>query len=180
MDSHDVLIVGGGNAGISLAAKLLRDGVRDVALVESEAVHRYRPLLNYVGAGEASMEDLERPAASVVPDGCTWIEDRVVAVDPDGPSVRTAQGRQIGCSRLVVCPGLEEDWDATPGLEDASAAGWAGSTFDVGTAPRVWPALRALTRGGCSSRCRRSPPRAARPPSSRSSWPATTGDGRAC
>ncbi len=147
MDSHDVLIVGGGNAGISLAAKLLRDGVRDVALVESEAVHRYRPLLNYVGAGEASMEDLERPAATVVPDGCTWIRDRVVAVDPDGPSVRTADGRQIGCSRLVVCPGLEEDWDATPGLADAYAAGWAGSTFVVDTAPLVWPALRALTGG---------------------------------
>ena len=39
MTHHDVLIVGGGNAGISLAARLLRDGAEDVALVESETVH---------------------------------------------------------------------------------------------------------------------------------------------
>ncbi len=66
MEHHEVLIVGGGNAGISLAAKLLRDGADDVAVVESESVHRYRPLLNYVGGGEATMSSLERPADSVV------------------------------------------------------------------------------------------------------------------
>ena len=147
MAHHEVLIVGGGNAGISLAARLLRDGARDVAVVESEAVHRYRPLLNYVGAGEATMASLERPAASVMPPGCTWVQDRVVEVDPDGPSVRTRSGARIGCTTLVVCPGLDEDWDATPGLVEASAAGWAGSTFVVEGARRVWPALRDLTGG---------------------------------
>ncbi len=147
MEHHEVLVVGGGNAGISLAARLLRDGAQDVAVVESESVHRYRPLLNYVGAGEASMSSLERPAASVMPDGCTWIQDRVVAVDVDGPTVTTRDGRRIGCTTLVVCSGLEEDWDATPGLAEAYAAGWAGSTFVVESAPRVWPALRDLTGG---------------------------------
>ena len=147
MTHHDVLIVGGGNAGISLAARLLRDGAEDVALVESETVHRYRPLLNYVGAGEATMASLERPAAKVIPDGCTWINDQVVAVDAAGPSVLTRDGGRIDCSTLVLCPGLEEDWDATPGLAEAYAAGWAGSTFVVETAPRVWPALRQLSGG---------------------------------
>jgi sulfide:quinone oxidoreductase len=147
MEHHDLLIVGGGNAGISLAARLLRDGAHDVAVVESESVHRYRPLLNYVGAGEATMASLERSAARVVPDGCTWIRDRVVSVDPAGPSVLLGDGRRVGCTTLVVCPGLEEDWDATPGLAQASADGWAGSTFVVATAARVWPALRDLTGG---------------------------------
>ncbi len=146
-DHHEVVVVGGGNAGISLAARLLRDGARDVAVVESQAVHRYRPLLNYVGAGEATMASLERPAAEVMPDGCTWIRAEVVAVDPSGPSVLTSDGRRIGCSTLVVCPGLEEDWEATPGLRESYADGWAGSTFVVDTAPRVWPALRELTGG---------------------------------
>ena len=147
MDHHDVLIVGGGNAGISLAAKLLRDGAEDVAVVESEAVHRYRPLLNYVGAGEATMSSLERPAATVMPERCTWIQDQVVAVDAVAPSVVLRGGRRISCTTLVVCPGLEEAWDATPGLAQAYAAGWAGSTFVVESAPRVWPALRDLTGG---------------------------------
>jgi sulfide:quinone oxidoreductase len=147
MERHEVLIVGGGNAGISLAARLLRDGVRGVAVVESQPVHRYRPLLNYVGAGEATMASLEKPAMEVVPEGCTWIREHVVAIDPGGPSALTRDGRRIGCSTLVVCPGLEEDWDATPGLLQSYADGWAGSTFVVGTAPRVWPALRELSGG---------------------------------
>ncbi|MEO6018989.1 MAG: FAD/NAD(P)-binding oxidoreductase [Knoellia sp.] len=147
MDHHEVLIVGGGNAGISLAAKLIRDGAQDVAIVESESVHRYRPMLNYVGGGEATMADLERPAASVMPDDATWIQDRVVSCDPDEPSVTTRDGRTISCTTLIIATGLDEDWEATPGLKQGYAAGWVGSTFLVESAPKVWPALRDLTSG---------------------------------
>ncbi|NYE38144.1 sulfide:quinone oxidoreductase [Nocardioides cavernae] len=152
MRHHDVLIVGGGNAGVSLAARLLRDGAPDVALVESETVHRYRPLLNYVGAGEAVMASLERAASDVVPDGCTWISDRVVSVDLEptgevpGPVVHTGGG-PVSCRALVLCTGLEEDWDATPGLAEAYADGWAASTFTIDGVTRVWPALSGRTRG---------------------------------
>ena len=147
MEHHEVLIIGGGNAGISLAARLLRDGARDVAVVESESTHRYRPLLSYVGGGEATMTSLERPAATVMPDGGTWVRGEVVAVDPREPSVELRDGRRVRCATLVVCSGLEEDWDATPGLHEAYAAGWAGSTFVIDTAPRVWPSLRNLRSG---------------------------------
>ena len=144
---HELLVVGGGNAGISLAARLLRDGAPDVAVIESQPVHRYRPLLNYVGAGEATMASLEKPADEVVPDGCTSIRTEVVAVELDGPAVLTSDGRRISCTTLVVCPGLEEDWEATPGLRECYAGGWGGSTFVVETAPHVWPTLRELSAG---------------------------------
>ena len=144
---HDVLIVGGGNAGTSLAARLLRDGAPDVAVIESRPVHRYRPLLSYVGGGEATMSSLSRPADRVVPDGCTTLRDEVVSVDPSAMSVDTRSGRRFTCRTLVVCPGLDEDWDATPGLREAYDAGWAASTFDDDTAARVWPSLRGLQSG---------------------------------
>lgn len=70
MDRHEVLIIGAGNAGIFLAARLLSDGVRGVTVVAAQPVHRYKPLLNYVAAGEATMADLERPMRDVVPAGC--------------------------------------------------------------------------------------------------------------
>jgi sulfide:quinone oxidoreductase len=146
-ERHDVLIVGAGNAGVSLAARLMKHGARDVALLDRRQVHRYRPLLNYVGAGEATMATLERAQHDVLPEGATWVQDDAVAVDPDGRTVRTHDGRTLGYDTLVLCPGLPEDWDAVPGLRAAYDAGWAGSTFVDTSAPRVWPALRDLTLG---------------------------------
>lgn len=50
-DQHfDVLVIGGGNAGLSAAARLLRKGFGRVAVIEPQTVHTYRPLLSYVGA----------------------------------------------------------------------------------------------------------------------------------
>jgi sulfide:quinone oxidoreductase len=147
VESSEILIVGGGNAGISLGARLIRDGARTVTIVAPQPVHRYKPLLNYVGAGQATMADLERPMADVVPDGCAWIRDSVEAVDPTGPTVRTRGGRTLQPGTLVLCPGLVEDWAATPGLQSAYADGWAASTYVPGSAPQVWPRLSSL-RGG--------------------------------
>lgn len=84
----DVLIIGGGNAGLSAAARLLRRGVTDVAVIESQSVHTYRPLLSYVGSGQASMRSAERTQRSVTPQGCTWIRDSALAVDADTKTVR--------------------------------------------------------------------------------------------
>ena len=147
VERHEVLIVGAGNAGVSLAAKLLRDGARDVAVLDRRQVHRYRPLLNYVGSGEATMADLERAQHDVMPEGATWIRDDVASADPEQRTVTTGTGRTIGYGTLVLAPGLAEDWDAVPGLRAAYEARWAGSTFVDASAPTVWPALRDLTRG---------------------------------
>ncbi|MFW3170827.1 NAD(P)/FAD-dependent oxidoreductase [Geodermatophilus sp. CPCC 206100] len=147
MEHHEVLIVGGGNAGISLGARLLRDGIRDVTIVAPQPVHRYKPLLNYVGGGQATMADLERPMRDVVPEGCGWVRDAVETVDPAAMTVRTRGGPLLHCSTLVLCPGLEEDWAATPGLQRAYADGWAASTYVPGSAPQVWPRLTSLTSG---------------------------------
>jgi sulfide:quinone oxidoreductase len=143
----EILIVGAGNAGISLAAKLLRDGARDIAIVEPSPVHRYRPLLNYVGAGQAPPRDVERPTASVIPAGCRWVQDAVDVVQADARTVRTRRGAVIGYTTLVLCPGMREDWAATPGLQDAYSAGWAGSTYVPSSAPLVWPALKDVREG---------------------------------
>ncbi len=147
MEHHDVVIVGGGNAGVSLAARLLGDGVEDVALVDARPVHRYRPLLNYVAVGEARMRDLERPMRRVVPERVTCVPEDVASVDPVASTVRTTGGRTIGYDRLVLCPGLPEDFAATPGLAAAYDDGWAGSSFVAASAAGEWERLRAVRRG---------------------------------
>lgn len=144
---HDVLVVGGGNAGISLAAKLRRVGCRDVALVEPAQVHHYRPLLSYVAMGMAGLDDLTRPQAAVVPDGCTWYPDRVVSVDADDGVVHLAGGEALGYTDLVLCPGSEVDWEAVPGAADAVRSGNASTSYLPEHAAATWTLLSSLTAG---------------------------------
>ncbi|WP_244373420.1 FAD-binding protein [Rhodococcus sp. ZPP] len=66
-----VMIIGGGNAGLSAAGRLIRRGITDVAVVEPQRVHTYRPLLSYVGGGQAPLRSAERTHRSVTPHRCT-------------------------------------------------------------------------------------------------------------
>lgn len=144
---HDVVVVGGGNAGISLAARLRRDGCRDVAVVEPKTVHEYRPLLSFVAGGTATLEDLRRPQADVVPPGCRWYADRVTAVQPEQRLVRLAGGRELTYGDLVLCPGSHVDWDAVPGAAAAVRTSSAATSYLPELAPRTWEMLSTTTSG---------------------------------
>ena len=144
---HDVVIVGGGNAGVSLAARLRRDGARDVALVDPVDVHRYRPLLNYVGGGQAGMAEVERRQADVIPRGVRWYQDRVTAVDAGSRTIRTAAGLELSAGDLVLCPGMEQDWDAIPGSRQAVFSPAGASTYVDERAAHTWELIAGLRSG---------------------------------
>src|SRR5689334_10629499 len=91
-EAFDVLVVGGGNAGLSVAARLLRRGETRVAVIEPLAVHTYRPLLSYVGGGQAGQSSAERTQESVTPRGCTWLQDAAVSVHTDTRTVQCVSG----------------------------------------------------------------------------------------
>lgn len=144
---HDVVVVGGGNAGLSLAARLRRDGCRDVALVDPREVHVYRPLLSYVAGGQATLAEASRPQAELVPRGCRWYRDRVVAVDAERSTVRLAGGEELAYGDLALCPGSEVDWDAVPGARAAMATPHAVTSYEPDLAERAWPVLAGLRSG---------------------------------
>ena len=52
---HRVAVIGGGSAGISVAARLRRAGVSDITVVEPSDAHWYQPLWTLVGGGQASL-----------------------------------------------------------------------------------------------------------------------------
>ena len=142
----DVLIVGGGNAGISAAARLIRHGITDVAVIEPQNVHTYRPLLSYVGGGQASMRSAERTQRSVTPRGCTWIRDFAVAVDVDKKTVRCESGRTYRYRDLIIACGLVPDDQALPGIETALATPAVASNY-LNSADKTWELVQSMTPG---------------------------------
>ena len=107
--THQILVIGGGTAGITVAARMLRKGFRDVAVIEPSAVHYYQPLWTLVGAGLASAASTARPEASVMPAGARWTRNRAATIDPDGCTVTCADGATYGYDVLVVSPGIQLD-----------------------------------------------------------------------
>lgn len=144
---HRILIIGGGTAGLTVAARLRRAGVRDVAIVEPSERHYYQPLWTLVGAGLASAEETVRDEARYIPKGVRWIRDRAEEIDPERQVVTTAGGSRIGYDFLVVAPGIQIDWDAIPGLVEALETDSVSSNYRLDLAPKTWRMIDGF-RGG--------------------------------
>ncbi|MDA8309962.1 MAG: FAD/NAD(P)-binding oxidoreductase [Actinomycetota bacterium] len=149
---HRVVIVGGGSAGISVAARLRRAGEDDVVLVEPATWHYYQPLWTLVGAGVVPAETSRRRQASLVPRGVAWVHDAAVELDPDRRTVVTAGGARIGYDVLVCCPGLELAFELVPGLAEAMAGPTATTNYTAELAPKTAELVRRF-RGGRALFC---------------------------
>ena len=101
--NHQVLVVGGGTAGITVAARLLRKGYTDVAVIEPSDKHYYQPLWTLVGGGQAKSSTTERPESSVMPKGAKWIRKAADGFDPENNTVTCSDGSTYGYDVLVVC-----------------------------------------------------------------------------
>jgi len=143
---RDVVVVGGGSAGITVAARLRRAGVR-ATIVEPSADHWYQPLWTLVGGGIVRAEATRRDEARVIPRGCEWIRARVTGGDASAGVLALDDGRTIRAGWIVLATGIQLDWDGVPGLPEALGTPAVGSNYRVDLAERTWTALRGLRRG---------------------------------
>ncbi len=144
---HKILIVGGGSAGISVAARLRRLGQDDIAIIEPSDKHYYQPLWTLVGGGCAPAKETERDEAKLIPKGVRWIQDKACAVDPDRQVIETGSGQSIGYEFLVVAPGIQLDWGKIPGLTETLGINGVSSNYEYHLAPKTWEFMKDLKGG---------------------------------
>ena len=143
---HQILIVGGGTAGITVAACLRRAGVDDIAVIDPATRHYYQPLWTLVGGGRAPIEQSGRPEALVIPKGVDWIRERAQHIDA-GQQTGTTNDGEHAYDHLVVCPGIQLDWNKIPGTIDTLATPHVSSNYTAELAPKTWEMIRALRSG---------------------------------
>lgn len=143
-----VVIVGGGAAGITVAAELRRHRPElDVTLIDPSTIHSYQPGWTLVGAGVFTLAQTTRQEETLIPKGVTWLRTAVSAFDPDAKVVTLTDGRRVGYRFLVVCPGLQLDWDKVEGLRDALGRNGVCSNYSRDHVEYTWECLQAF-RGG--------------------------------
>src|SRR4051794_12702537 len=144
----DVLIVGGGAAGIAVASQLRRKrSTLGVAIVEPSETHSYQPGWTLVGGGVFTLAQTQRPEEHCIPEGVTWIKAAAEAFRPETNEVVLGDGRAIGYDHLVVCPGLQLDWAKVEGLEEALGRNGVCSNYRAETAEYTWECVKTF-RGG--------------------------------
>ena len=143
---HQILIIGGGTAGIMVAAQLLKkDRNLDIGLIEPADTHYYQPAWTLVGAGTYDFDKTARPMSEVIPKGVTWVKDFASGFDPKNNSVATKNNGGITYDYLVVAPGLAYDFSLVPGLGEAMDKGVVCSNY---TNPKhTWDVIKNFKGG---------------------------------
>jgi len=146
--THEVVIIGGGAAGIAVASSLLaRSPGLDIAIIDPADVHYYQPGWTMVGAGIFDAATTARTLASVLPRGVHWIKSAVAAFEPERDAVVLDGCRVVRYRQLVVCPGLKLDWHGIEGLPETLGRNGVTSNYRYDLAPYTWQLVQELKRG---------------------------------
>jgi sulfide:quinone oxidoreductase len=144
--NHQVLIIGGGTAGIMVAAQLLKkNSSLNIALIDPADTHYYQPAWTLVGANTFNFDKTARSMSSIMPKGVKWIKEYADKFDPENNKVTTKEGSEITYEYLVVCPGLKIAPDMIEGLQEAMDKGVVCSNY---TNPNhTWETLKKFKGG---------------------------------
>ena len=146
--SHQVVIVGGGAAGIAVASSLLaRSPQLDIAIIDPADAHFYQPGWTMVGGGIFQASSTARTMASVIPTDVRWIKAAVAAFEPDKNQIILEGCRVVKYQQLVVCPGLKLDWNGIEGLTETLGRNGVTSNYRYDLAPYTWQLVQQLKKG---------------------------------
>jgi len=148
LKAYDVLIVGGGAAGISVASSLLkRDASLEIAIIDPADAHYYQPGFTMVGGGVFDLAQTRRPMDQVMPERVSWIKAAVAEFNPAENYVLLDSQAKVAYQHLVACPGLKLNWQGVDGLTEALGNNGVTSNYSPETAPYTWDLVQTLKSG---------------------------------
>jgi sulfide:quinone oxidoreductase len=148
VDTYDIVIVGGGSAGVAVASSLLkRRPELDIVVIEPRYKHFYQPGFTMVGAGVFDAIQTQTFTENIMPRGVRWIRTAAASFSPKRNRITLEDGSRVGYRQLVVAPGLKLDWDAVEGLQETLGKNGVTSNYRFDYAPYTWELVQRLRSG---------------------------------
>jgi len=121
IQAKKIVIIGGGTAGISTAARLAKKSgnLVEIIIIDPEDIYYYQPGFTYLGFGITEKKKVASLRSGLIPADVVWRKDRVIGVNPDNCEVTISSGEIISYDFLVIASGLKLCWDKVIGLRDA-------------------------------------------------------------
>ena len=128
-----IVIIGGGLAGISTAARLANTlSNPDIIIVEPNPKSvSYQPGSTLVAAGIYTKTDIDYDTKDFLPSGVTLLKDKAIDFNPEANKVALESGETLTYDFLIVAAGLALDYGAIKGLEEI------GDAYTVGDASKI-------------------------------------------
>ena len=143
-----LLIVGGGAAGVSVANNMRRQNASiSIGLIEPSEKHYYQPGFTIIGGGAYTLKQATKNEKDLIPSSVTWIKDYADTFQPDANTVTLRSGETVGYDYLVVCPGLQLDWDKIKGLKETLGQNNVCSNYSVEHVEYTWTTIQAMESG---------------------------------
>ncbi len=151
MSQHfEVVVIGGGTAGIMVTSRLVRQNPElkgNVVIIDPAANHYYQPLWTLVGAGVSKLEATRKPMGDVIPQGVNWIRQAVKRMAPHENKVYLQNDEDITYTYLVVCPGLQLNWSHVKGLPETIGKHGVCSNYSPEYVNETWHQIANFKEG---------------------------------
>jgi len=143
--SAKIAIIGGGSAGITVAARLVRADVKpeNITIIEPSEKHIYQPGQTLVAAGVKTLEELYRNEVDYIPTGVNWKKTKVIEISPETNSLKLENGETLQYDYLVVGAGLKYEYEKIVGLtQDMIGSNDIYSIYLPEKTPIMWDAIQ--------------------------------------
>jgi sulfide:quinone oxidoreductase len=132
-NKKQILILGGGTAGTMMAnhlAKEIDEKVWAIKVVDERENHYYQPGFLFLPFGRYEKEDIVRPIRKYLPEGVTFIQQKVDEIHSAENKITLSDGTELEYQILIIATGTDIDPGEVKGMKGEE---WRKSVFDFYT-----------------------------------------------
>ncbi|MDD2599205.1 MAG: FAD-dependent oxidoreductase [Kiritimatiellae bacterium] len=145
-----IIVIGGGAAGLGMAARLRRKLPHsEITVIDPAERQYYQPGFTLIGSGVYTPKQVWHKQSDCMPKGVKWVKKAVIALEPAANSVIVTDNEKHSYDFLVLTPGLQLNWELVEGLSRKTLGeGNVHSIYDFEGSQKMWTAMQAFVAQG--------------------------------